>query len=243
MQQTSRAIILKKIPYGEADLIVTFFSRDEGRLSGIAKNARASQKRFGGSLELGSVVDLRYTVRHASDIVRIEDAHINIPTVGIMRSLERIGALARALELALAFLPERQSAPEKFDLLSRHISSLAESDPTPSSQIAFEFKWLSYVGYKPLLEECASCGSGLEKKARWSFSMDHGGLCCQDCERPLSRRVPLEGRLLGALQNLAGGEDVVFHQDDSRTVQNLLAHYVQHILGRALVGRVITERW
>ena len=243
MQQITRAIILKKVAYGEADLIVTFFGREEGRLSGIAKNARASQKRFGGALELGSIVDLRYTPRHCSDLVRIEDSHVSQPTVGVLNSLDRIGAMSKALELALAFLQERQAAPEKFDLLARHITELSMADPTPSSVINFEFKWLSYVGYGPALERCMKCGTQSVQKEAWSFSLDHGGIFCHDCSHPASRRVRLENKTLQGLQSLVSGNDVSLDQRDSRIIQELLAHYVQNILGKPLQGRFIAERW
>jgi len=243
MQQTTRAIILRKFAYGEADLIVTFFGREEGRLSGIAKNARASQKRFGGALELGSIVDLRYATRHASDLVRIEDSHVNAPTIGVMRSLERIAAMSKALELALAFLQERQSAPDKFDLLAEHITALAKTDPTPSSLIAFELKWLSFVGYEPALERCMSCGTQSAAKEQWSFSMDHGGIFCNDCARPGSRRMRLGDKTLQGLQSIVSGNDILLDQGDNRVIQELLAHYVQNILGRPLQGRFIAERW
>lgn len=243
MYQTTSAIILKKVPYGEADLIVTFFGREEGRLSGIAKNARASLKRFGGSLELGSIVDLRYSNRHSSNIVRIDDSHVQIPVVGIMQSLERIAAMSKALELAIAFLPERQSAPEKFDLLAQHISALTSSDPTPSLLINFELNWLSYAGYKPQLEHCMSCGGSGHDGGIWSFSVDHGGIFCQGCIGLSHHRIDLKNRTLQGMQRLSIENDSPLDQEDSRIIQNLLVHYTEHILGRPLLGRMITQRW
>lgn len=243
MHQTTRAIILKKVVYGEADLIVTFFGREEGRLSGIAKHARASQRRFGGALELGSIVDLRYVARGVSNMVRIEDAHIHIPTVGVMRSLPRIGAMSRALELTLAFIPERQAVPEKFDLLADHITELSRSDPTPSSIIAFELKWLSLVGYQPVLEHCMSCGGEAVGDGVWSFSMDHGGVFCKSCTKPNLRRIDIKHKTLEGMRLLSNGGEATLTESDGRAIQGLLANYMQHLLGRPLNGRLIFEKW
>ena len=239
MHHTTQAIILKKVIYGEADFIVTFFGRDEGRTSGIAKHARASQRRFGGALELGSIVDIRYTVRQSSDIVRIEDAHVDIPTIGIMQSLERIGAVSKALELALAFLPASQPSPEKFDLLKGHIKNLAKQDPTPSSIISYELKWLSYVGYQPSLEHCVVCESQIEQTNLWSFSVDHGGIICQNCSSPKIRKINLKDRTLNGMRSLAQGTYIKLEQEDSHVIQGLLMHFVQHILGRPLHVRTL----
>ncbi len=243
MHHSTRAIILKKVIYGEADLIVTFFGREEGRLTGMAKHARASQRRFGGSLELGSIVDLRYVARNASNMVRIEDAHIHIPTVGVMNSLSRIGAMSRALELALAFVPERQASPEKFDLLEDHIASIARSEPTAQSRIAFELKWLSLVGYQPALENCMGCGSEANGNEHWSFSLDHGGVYCKSCVRPNLPGVELKSRALEGMRLLSNGGEAVLAESDSRAISGLLANYVQYLIGKPLPGSLIFERF
>ena len=48
---TSEAVVLRTWPLHEADLIVSFFTRDYGRVKGVAKSALKSRKRFGGALE------------------------------------------------------------------------------------------------------------------------------------------------------------------------------------------------
>lgn len=243
MHYTTKAIILRKIAYGESDLIVTFFGRNDGRMSGIAKSARVSQRRFGGSLELGSLVDLRYVMRRGADLVRIEDAQVNAPTTGIMLSLERLGALSRALELALAFLPEHQAAPEKFDLLADYIFNLSREDPGPASVITFEIKWLSLVGYAPALENCMKCGGEAQTGETWSFSLDSGGIFCPRCVRHNSRRVEINEGAVRNLRNLAMDEEANLGQKETMAIHRLIATYVEHILGRPLSGRLISQGW
>ncbi len=48
---TSEAVVLRTWPVHESDLLVSFFTRDYGRLKGMAKAALKSRKRFGGALE------------------------------------------------------------------------------------------------------------------------------------------------------------------------------------------------
>ena len=71
-QATSRAVVLRKVVYGEADLVLTLLSRDLGKLSALARGARSSRRRFGAALELFTVssVELR---AHRSEIGR---AHV-----------------------------------------------------------------------------------------------------------------------------------------------------------------------
>ncbi|MFH1873603.1 MAG: DNA repair protein RecO [Pseudomonadota bacterium] len=233
MQHSTQAIILKKISYGEADLIVTFFGREEGRLTGIAKNARLSHRRFGGALELGSLVNLHYVTRIHSSLVRLEDAQVSYPTTGIVQSLERINALAKSLELALAFLQERQASPEKFDLLSKYIFFLTKTDPQPQDCIAFELKWLSLVGYKPQLDSCLNCGRYDEQPA-WSFSLDQGGIMCSQCIGLNTKLVSLNEQSLQNMRLLATSQKVSITNSQGLAIQGLLTNYIEYILGRPL---------
>ena len=76
MKRTGHAIIMRRIAYGDADWIVTFFDRECGRASGIARSARSSVKRFGGALEPGTLSEIAYTVRHGSELARLDEARV-----------------------------------------------------------------------------------------------------------------------------------------------------------------------
>src|SRR5215470_8641556 len=63
MLKQSEAIVLRSYPLREADLLVTLFTRAEGKLRGVAKAAKRSKKRFGGALEPLTYVRLYYDDR------------------------------------------------------------------------------------------------------------------------------------------------------------------------------------
>ena len=212
--------------------MVTFFSRDEGRLSGMAKSARASKRRFGGALEPGSLVGLSYTERREGHLVRIEEATIERASVGMMKTLQRIEAMARAIDLALAFLQERQSSPDKFDLLERWLGRIGKCDPWPSELVAFELKWLSHCGYQPHLDSCVGCGRPVDGGGRFAFGLDRGGLVCAECARGGGRTLPLKMADVGRLRTLSQGDG--FGIADAVALSVVVERYIQHILGRPL---------
>lgn len=160
MKRVARAIILKRIAYGEADWIVTFLDRERGRLSGIAKSARSSLRRFGGALEPGTAVELSFSERPGGGLVRLDEARVVRGIVGATKSLGRIQALARALSLALAFLPEGQPAPERFDLLERRLAAVSEGEPDAAGAVLFELEWLRLCGFGPQLPAGELRGEG-----------------------------------------------------------------------------------
>lgn len=233
MQRQSHAIILKRTAYGEADWIVTFFDRDWGRVGGIAKSARSSTKRFGGALEPGTRVRIRYVARSADGLVRIDEAQVERGVLGAMKSLQRIQALARALELALAFLQERQAAPEKFDLLDERLMALTQDEPNLADALRFELEWLRFCGFGPELFGCTLCGRSASGGKAWLFDFDRGGVVCPSCVGGMGRHFKLSSGTLGSLQQarvpLEG--DV---QETASAAETVVARYIDHVLGRPL---------
>ncbi len=233
MQQKALAIILKRVAYGDADWIVSFLTRDLGRISGLARSARASKRRFGGALEPGSLVEIRYTDRRGSNLVRIDATRELRSRFGIMKSLDRIHGLARSLELANLFLQERQPAPEKFDLLDTWIAQLGEWDPTPVQVLQFEFSWLSHSGYAPQLHCCVSCSRELGEHSRWFFDYEQGGVICGSCAMGGSGRLPLSKRAQKGFEAHARN---VFNADvmHASEAEQVLEQYIGHVLGKPL---------
>jgi len=231
MIRTSQSIVLKRVAYGDADWIVTFFTRDKGRLSGMAKSARLSQRRFGGALEPGSVVDMRYSVPRPNGLARLAEAQVLVPMNGAMKSLERLGAVARSLALALAFLQEHEPNPEKFDLLRDRLTRLSAEDPTPEDGAAYELRWLALCGYAPEIRSCIRCGKDAAGGEGWSFDFSRGGFSCPPC-RPGPESVGLSMAAQRGFESLAKGGET--DEVCSEAAARVLARYVDHLLGRPL---------
>ena len=68
----SEAVVLRSYPLREADLLVTFFTRAEGKVRGVARSAKKSKRRFGGALEPLTFVKLYYEDRERQDLARID---------------------------------------------------------------------------------------------------------------------------------------------------------------------------
>ena len=237
MQRVERAIIIRRIAFGEADWIVTAFCRGLGRTSGIARSARSSVKRFGGALEPGTQVELKFSQRPGSSLARIDEARVIRSANGAMRSLERIAAMARALDLALAFLQEGQPAPEKFDLLEERLCAISEREPGFRESVEFELGWLGLSGFCPQFERCPACEAPLKvnprgaSRAGWSFDVDRGGVLCPSCALRAGRRVRISGDALGFLKTPTGeGID----EGAARQAGALLSCYIDHVVGRPL---------
>ena len=163
---TSESIIVSKRPLGEADLLVTLFTKEGGKIKGVARHAKRSRKRFGGVLESGYIVNLHYVTSPKSDLVRIDQAALVTPRVYVEQSLGATYALWLALEFANRFLPDFEANREKYELLRRFIFTIHEKRLSRTILVFFLIKWISLCGYEPDFDHCAAeLGFKLEERS------------------------------------------------------------------------------
>ncbi|HEU5058140.1 MAG TPA: DNA repair protein RecO [Kofleriaceae bacterium] len=177
------AVVLRKVVYGEADVIATVLSREQGKLSALARSARRSQRRFGAALELFTVSRMELRRHRGSELWTLSSAE----TVESFADLAReVGALAHAsygTELARELSAPEQPEPELFDLLVELFRSLARRGARVDVLRAFELGLLDIVGLAPSFDACAGCG------LRDAFALDRGavldaargGAICSSC--------------------------------------------------------------
>jgi DNA repair protein RecO (recombination protein O) len=144
------AIVLRLTDYGEADRIVSLFTLEQGRLSGIARGARRSRKRFGGALE--SFAHLKLQVQLTGDLPTLLSADIVSIFPGIRAELSKIGCAAYACELVERLTPEAEANPRLFRLLFCYLERLDQAPPSPSDRRFFAVNLLKILGYQPDLE-------------------------------------------------------------------------------------------
>jgi len=108
LKQTE-AIVLRTYPMREADLLVTLFTRAEGKLRGVARSAKKSKKRFGGALEPLTRVNLYYEVRERQELARLDSCEVLESPLATEVSYPRAVALGHVAELLDELLPEREA--------------------------------------------------------------------------------------------------------------------------------------
>src|ERR1044071_8534792 len=90
VSHTTEAIVLRALPYGESDKIVSFLTETHGKISGIAKGAKRSRKRFANSLEPFSLVELRFQERQHGSMVFLLSAELRSVFKNLTSDLESI---------------------------------------------------------------------------------------------------------------------------------------------------------
>src|SRR5438094_8265091 len=95
----SDSIILKTYPLGEADRIVAFFSRDFGKLRGVANGARKMKNRFGASLEPLAHSRIQFFEKENRDLVRIQSADLLDSPMKLFEDYDRAVCAGHLVEL------------------------------------------------------------------------------------------------------------------------------------------------
>ncbi|HEX4487739.1 MAG TPA: DNA repair protein RecO, partial [Terriglobales bacterium] len=153
----SEAIVLRTYPLRESDLLVTLFTRLEGKVRGVARAAKKSKKRFGGALEPLTVVRVYYDDRERSELARLDSCDVLESPLATEVTYPRAVALAHVAEVLDELLPDREANDAVFRLALSVLASLRGSEIwLPITY--FELWMTRLMGYLPELGECIVCG-------------------------------------------------------------------------------------
>jgi len=178
------AVVIGVRTYGESDKIVTFYTWNRGRLSGIAKGAQRSLKRFVNKLELFTHLEILYTESRSSSLVRIDQAELLSPFPQIRANYNRFSAASLVAELLFHWSRENDPDGQIFELLLWTLSALENTkQPSAWTAILFNIKLLTLLGYKPSLDGCTDCGAFAFQDGPYRFSTNRNGLICRRCAK------------------------------------------------------------
>jgi DNA repair protein RecO (recombination protein O) len=192
----SEAIVLRTYPLREADLLVTLFTRADGKIHGVARAAKKSKRRFGGALEPLTVVLARYEDRERRDLARLDSCEVLESPLANEVSYPRAVALAHVAELLDELLPEREASDDVFRLTLSVLAELRGSDLWMPLTY-FELWMTRLMGYLPDLSECAACGRTLNGSRAYFHALSDG-LMCADDKRLASSEISPESRAMAA---------------------------------------------
>ena len=192
----SEAIVLRTYPLRESDLLVTLFTRLEGKVRGVARAAKKSKRRFGGALEPLTVVELYYEDRERQELVRLDSCEVLESPLASTVSYPRAVALGHVAELLDELLPDREANDAIFRLTISVLATLREQNVwLPITY--FELWMTRLVGFLPELSECMACGRELNGNRAYFHALADGLMCAED-KRLASSEMSAESRALAA---------------------------------------------
>ncbi len=239
----SEAIVLRSYPLREADLLVTFFTRAEGKVRGVARAAKKSKKRFGGALEPLTRVRAYWEDREGRELARLDSCDVLDSPLAAEVDYARAVALGHVAEVLDELLPDREANDAVFRLAVSVLGRLhAGAIWMPLTY--FELWMARLMGYLPDLRACMACGAALNGDRAFFHALVDGLLCASD-KRLASSEMSQESRALAAemfrspVDALAGEP---WPRERARELRKFLIQTIERHIEKKLVTAAMLEK-
>lgn len=180
--QKSEAIILKIREFRETSLIVSFFTKDFGKVSGIIKGIRNQPQRYGGMPKTFARNHIIFYEKSNSDLNLVTHCEEKEVFPSIRRDWEKTNYAHYFVELLDIVTPAFDKNEPLFTLIVDSLAALSQDFPGRQIARLFEVRLLNLSGFKPRLDGCVNCqGKIRAEHSPARFSAVLGGMLCPGC--------------------------------------------------------------
>src|SRR5579863_4750059 len=187
----SEAIVLQSYPLGEADRLVSFFSRAMGRMRGVAAGARKPKSRFGSTLERLSHIRIWYYERENRELVRISQCDMLESFLGSFGDYDSSVALSLFSEITEAVLPDREVSDANFRLLLLAAQTVKSTGNSELPLAYFALWTVKLGGWLPRLDACSACGTALGSAEPAYLGRGATAIFCGKCRKSGMRAISM----------------------------------------------------
>ncbi len=218
--EKATAIVLRVVEFSETSSVVTLFTREFGKVRGLAKGARRPKGPFESALDLLSLIRVVFLRKSSDSLDLLTEAKLERRFRPAGGSLSNLYAAYYVAELLNELIDDYDAHEHLFD--------------AADALVQFEIVALREVGHLPTLEACANCGGDLDPSGRVSFSQLAGGALCKNCRAGQRQVISLSSPVYHALARLSSGEAPVAPLEAKTygELRSVLNHYWTHLLGR-----------
>jgi len=208
----TEGIVLRTIDFGEADRIVTFFTRDFGKIKAVVKGVRRTRSRYGSAVELLSRTQVFLWGKPGRELFRMTQCCIVNSFKNLREDLGKLGAGAYIAELIDQLTEPHEKSPEIYHLLLTCLSMLEKEDDFKKIIYLFSVRLITLAGWKFNLANCSYCKKPVELSGRTGklhLSGHWGGLLCGSCvskDRQAIETIPRTVQHLRYLQRVEIGK-------------------------------------
>jgi DNA repair protein RecO (recombination protein O) len=243
MPKQSEALILRTYPFHEADLLVTLFTRSEGKIRGVAKAAKRSKRRFGGALEPLTHVIAHWEEKEKQELARLDSCDILASPLAAEMTYPRVVALSYVAEVLDQLLPDREPSDDIFRLALSVVKHL-EAGNVWMPLTYFDLWIVRLIGLLPDLSHCIACGARLNGSRAFFHALADGLLCSRD-KRLAGSEMSAESCAVAAemfrapLESFSGAS---WSRQRGADLRKFLAQRIQRHIEKKLVTAAMLER-
>jgi DNA repair protein RecO (recombination protein O) len=229
------ALVLRTTDWSETSRIATLWTREFGKVRGLAKGGRRLKSNFETALDLLTVCSIVLLRKSSGSLDLLTEAQVVKRYPRLRTDLPALYAAYYIAELLSDWTQEYDPHPSLFDEALATLDDLGRPGVATGPRLArFELAFLRELGYSPVLEVCAACGRPVTGRDL-AFSPAAGGVLCTACASRQRDRRPLSAeawRALRAWSQPGGAEPGDWNLAVRTEVRQLLGQYVTSLRGR-----------
>lgn len=230
----TQGIVLREIRYKDTSKILTIYTKEYGKISVMARGAYKPKSSIMANTQLFSYNE--YEMYKGKTFYHLNQGDIIDSFYSIREKMERVYYGYYMLELIDKSLPDEQANEKLFLLLKKGLEVLRNLEENfLKFIIGYELKFISFLGYKPVIEKCVVCQGKVDNKSK--FSVDNGGFICSKCfrEDPFARNIDKDiySSIYKFLYTkLEDVENITINQHSLYKLHNILVKYILYNIDR-----------
>ncbi len=230
-------IVIRAVDFSETSQIVTLFTREHGKLSGIAKGGRRPKGSFESALDLLALVRIVFLRKSSDALDLLTEAKLLRRFRPFGRDLFGLYVGYYVAELLDALTEDYHPNGPLFDLAEETLALLADGEEPRRLLARFELQLLFHLGLAPSLEQCADCGAAVAATGKTALGLLDGGVLCDRCKQGKRHVAVVHGGTLRTMRQLIDTQSGAWRRVriDARTqgeIRGVLNRYMSHLLGR-----------
>lgn len=234
--QRVEAIVLKHSDFGEADRLLTLYTRELGKVRAIAKGARKARSRKAGHIEPFTRVSLLLAQGRSLHIVSQAEAQDN--HAALHEDLVALGYASYVVELLDKFTYDEDEHRGLYRLLRDTLPRLNHGTDVEVAVRYYEVRLLDLLGFRPELHHCLNCKREIQAEDQF-FSTQQGGVLCPNCGRDVPPAHPISMLALKYLRHFQRStypqaSRVKIDERVRLELETLMNHYLTYLLERSL---------
>ncbi|MEC9259355.1 MAG: DNA repair protein RecO [Candidatus Poribacteria bacterium] len=178
--QKTEAIVIRSYPLSDSSKILTFYTKEFGKVRAVAKGAKNTKSKFRGNVELLNHGLLVFFEKPNRDLQNVNEFDLINCFDQLKQDFDQTTYACYCSELVDAIESEGDANPDVFDLLICALKTLPYTKDIPLFARMFELCLLNETGYMPLFSHCIACSQSLTDVPA-KFSDRLGGLICWNC--------------------------------------------------------------
>lgn len=230
------AIVLRTVDFSESSLVVTLFTREFGKISGLAKGAKRLKGPFESALDVLALCRIVFLRKSSETLDLLTEAKLQRRFRVVGPGLEALYAGYYVAELLAEMTDQYDPHPGLFDLAESTLAGLMAGEEASKRLLHFELGALRELGHLPALDCCAECAKPIAMSGRISFGLLDGGALCARCRQGKRQVASVAAGVLRIMAQFAAPDDrwqrIEIDRRSHGELRGLLNHFVCHLLGR-----------